>query len=212
MTWDEVIKIAWTAVGGVASIGIIIGATVKFSADRIAERLASKYELKLNKELEYFKSGLDRKNYISKVRFDAEFALYRELTEACRNMVDSVYMVYPTYADVPAGESERAKYEDENFKKAQAFTNEFVKIMTSNSPFIPKAFCTSFMELIKLCRLNLDVYAERWNKGYLGVWEGSEDKRHAEREAYLRTSDITEKFEKLIDDIRDYLMQLDVNE
>lgn len=212
MTWDEVIKIALAAVGGVAGIGIIIGASVKFSADRIAERLAAKYELKLNKELENYKSGLDRKNHISKVRFDAEFTLYRELTVACREMVNTIYFVYPTYANVPAGKSERAQYEDESFKKAQASTNDFVKIMTSNSPFIPKTFYSSFMELIKLCRQNLDVYAQRWNKGYLGVWEGSQDKRDAESEAYSRTSEITEKFDKLIDDIRDYLSQLDVNE
>lgn len=212
MIWDEVIKIALTAVGGVAGIGIVIGATVKFSADRIAERLAAKYELKLNKELENYKSGLDRKNHISKVRFDAEFSLYRELTVACREMVNNVYFVYPTYANVPAGESERVQYENENFKKAKASTDEFAEIITSNSPFIPKTFYASFVELMMLCKQNLDVYAQRWNKGYFGIWEGSQDKRDAEREAYSRTREITEGFDKLIDDIRDYLSQLDVNE
>ena len=79
MTWDEVIKIALAAIGGVAGIGLVIGAVVKFSADFIAERLAAKYELKLNKEMESFKSGLERKNHISRAMFEKEFTIYQDL-------------------------------------------------------------------------------------------------------------------------------------
>ncbi|MEG2014069.1 MAG: hypothetical protein RR063_12875, partial [Anaerovoracaceae bacterium] len=75
--WQTVFAI----IGSVGGAGVIIAAVVKFSSDKIAERLSAKYQLKLDKELEAFKGRLDRKNYVSRVRFDAEFAIYRELSQ-----------------------------------------------------------------------------------------------------------------------------------
>jgi hypothetical protein len=64
----------------------------------------------------------------------------------------------------------------------------------------------------KLCKQNIDVYAYRWNRGYIGIWEKSKDKLDAESEAYQRTGEFTIKFDALIDDIRNYLAKLDVYE
>jgi len=80
MTWSDILKIALTIVGGVGGIGIFIGGVIKFSADRIAERLSTKYELQLNKELEKYKNNLDGKTYISRAMFDKEFSVYQDLT------------------------------------------------------------------------------------------------------------------------------------
>lgn len=171
-----------------------------------------KKQLAYDKKLENYKSRLDNKNYVSKVRFDAEFLLYRELTVACRNMVNDVYFVYPTYANEPADKELQEKYKQEIYEKAQKAYGEFNKLITSNAPFIPKEFYDRFISIMKLCKENLDVYAYRWNRGFLGVWEGSQDKREAESEAYKRTGEINKIFEALIDDIRAYLNNLDVNE
>lgn len=206
--WQTVLAII-SSIGGA---GVIICVVVKFTSDKIADRLSARYQLKLDKELASFKQGLDRKNYVSKVRFDAEFALYRELTVACRNMVNDVYFVYPTFANIPANEDDRKKYEQEVYDKAIKSYGEFNKLLSSNAPFIPKSFYNSFLEISKLCKQNLDVYARRWDRGMLFVWEGSKEQSDAEFEAYSRTDDFTKKFDALIDTIRDYLAQLDVNE
>lgn len=204
--WQTVLAI----IGSIGGAGVIICAVIKFSSDKIAGRLSARYQLKLDKELEKFKQGLDRKNYVSKVRFDAEFVLYRELTVACRDMVNDVYFVYPTYANVPANEDTREKYEKEVFEKATKSYTEFSKLLRGNAPFVPKSFYDSFSEISKLCKENLDVYMQRWDRGMLFVWEGSQEKRDAESKAYQRTGEFTKKFDSLIDDIRNYLTKLDV--
>lgn len=77
MSWEDVWKIILCAISSAGGIGIVIIAIIKFSASRIAEKLSKKYEMKLQKELEKYKSGFDNKIYISKTKFDIEFDLYR---------------------------------------------------------------------------------------------------------------------------------------
>ena len=210
MKWDDVLKIALTTITSLGGISGIFILAVKFSSNIIAEQLKRKYELQLTKEIESYKSVLDKKNYVSKVRFDTEFALYRELIASCGKMVNETYFVYPTYANVPADESDRKDYEDKVYSAAIKSISEFSTQIRANSPFIPKEFYNNFSEIRDLCAKNTDVYAFRWNKGFIGNWETSAEKRSSESEAYHRTDDFKKKFEKITDDIRDYLNKLDV--
>lgn len=83
MNWAEVGQIVLCAIGSAGGIGAIIVCTVKWSANRIADRLSKKYELKLQKEMELYKAGVENKIYISKTKFDTEFELYRRLSKVC---------------------------------------------------------------------------------------------------------------------------------
>lgn len=90
-----VIQIALAVIitsGGI--LGIIL-AIIKFSSNIIAERLSKNYELKLNKELEKYKSNLDSKIYITKAKFDKEFELYQQLSRSFFYMVEKVHALYP---------------------------------------------------------------------------------------------------------------------
>ena len=51
MTWNDIFKVAFAVIGGFGGIGLIIGTTIKFSANRIADRLQVKYQLTLDKNL-----------------------------------------------------------------------------------------------------------------------------------------------------------------
>lgn len=66
MNWTEVWQIILCAVGSAGGIGTVIVLTIKWSANRIAERLSKKYDLKLQKELEQYKANVENKIYISK--------------------------------------------------------------------------------------------------------------------------------------------------
>jgi hypothetical protein len=77
MSWDDIWKITLTIISSVGGIGVIICFIVKFASNTIADKLSQKYELKINKELEDYKNKLDKKNYISKARFDKEFTMFR---------------------------------------------------------------------------------------------------------------------------------------
>ena len=52
MSLNDILKIALTIIGCFGGVGAIVSATVKFTSEKIAERLEKKYELRLNKELE----------------------------------------------------------------------------------------------------------------------------------------------------------------
>lgn len=166
----------------------------------------------LGKEMESFKSKLEKKKYVSKVRFDTEFALFKDLWCTCRKMVNDVYFVYPTFANVPADEETRKKYEQNVYETAHNSYKVFIELLENNAPFISAGIYEKFNDIGQLCRKNLNLYEERWNRGRLFVWEGSQEKRDAEWEAYMRTDEFNQKYNALINELRTYLNKLDVGE
>jgi len=77
----EVFQVASAIVLSVGGAGAIIIAATSFLSSRIANRLEEKYQLKLNMELEKCKANLEQRIYISRVQFDTEIEIYRELTK-----------------------------------------------------------------------------------------------------------------------------------
>lgn len=80
MTYDEFFKYALIVV---ANLGGFTGITVyliKHFSKTVAERLSKLYELKINKELEDYKSDLSDTSHVSKAKFDAEFNLYKDIS------------------------------------------------------------------------------------------------------------------------------------
>lgn len=75
-----IIQIVIAVIISAGGISGIILAVIKFSSNIIADKLSKKYELKLNKELEKYKTHLDSKIYITKAKFDKEFELYQQLS------------------------------------------------------------------------------------------------------------------------------------
>lgn len=75
-----ILQIAIAVVISAGGISGILLAVIKFSSNIIADKLSKKYEFKLNKELEKYKTHLDSKIYITKAKFDKEFELYQQLS------------------------------------------------------------------------------------------------------------------------------------
>lgn len=59
MSWNDIWKIVLGVIAGFGGISGTLCLVIKFSAETIAKRLEEKYALKLNKELEKYKSDLD---------------------------------------------------------------------------------------------------------------------------------------------------------
>jgi len=191
----------------------------QFNYDKKIENYKNEYRNELevlkndfNTKTENYKSILEKKNYISKIKFDTEFALYKDLWSACRKMVNDVYFIYPTFANIPADIVERKKYEQNIYDNAHSSFKYFIEQLGSNAPFISLTIYTKFEDIGRLCKQNIDLYEAKWNAGYLFDWEGSPEKHIAEREAYKRTDEFNIKYKKLIEDLRTYLNKLDVNE
>lgn len=113
--WQTVLAI----IGSVGGAGVVIAGIVKLTSNVIADKLSQKYELKLNKELEEYKAALDKKTYISRARFDMEFAIYGKLSEKFLSMVEATYSLFPSGLDhLPLNEEEKKKVCIERYESA----------------------------------------------------------------------------------------------
>ena len=87
---NDIWKIVVSIIISVGGSGAIISTVVFFCSNLIAKRLEQRYSSVLAKELEKYKSMLDEKKYVSKVRFDKEFEIYLELSSDRLNIVFSI--------------------------------------------------------------------------------------------------------------------------
>lgn len=208
MIWEDIWKIVLCAVASAGGIGAIILIAVKWSSNLIANRLSQKYEIKLQKELEHYKSGLDNKIYISKTKFDTEFALYRELSKTFFEMVKAITIMIPVgIAHYPVDEQDRKEYENKLYDTALQMTVAAQDVLNSNIPFVPENLYTDFDEILGLCRMQLTVFEMRWNTLYMA---SQKEKETFSTEDFRRSSEIREKFKTLNTNLREYLSKLDV--
>ena len=210
MSWADIWKIilaALASVGGVAGLMVL---AIKFASSIIAERLSQNYELKLQKELEAFKSTLTKKEYVSKARFDAEFSIYRELSRAFFNMARDINSLVPAgYSERPADEETYKKYQGECWHASSQSLQTAQETLVQNAPFISEELYNDFLELVALSRLQISAYTKRFNVLYLAP---REEKENYTAEDYKRAREISQKFDALNKKIRNYLASLDVAE
>lgn len=210
LEWNDIWKIVLCAVSSAGGIGAIIILVIKFCSNFIAEQLAKKYEIKLQKDLEKYKSGLDNKIYITKAKFDAEFELYRNLSSAFFKAVKAVTTMIPAgLAYYPADKEDRKKYEEGLYDKASAATVTAQDILYCNIAFIPKELYEKYKEILHMCNIQVSVFQERWNVNYLVT---QAEKERFSPEDFKRSREILDKFYQLNDELREYLSKLDVLE
>lgn len=210
MEWSDVWKIILTALASAGGVGSLIVLVTKFASNIIAERLSQKYELKLQKELEAFKSTLTKKEYVSKTRFDAEFSIYRELSKAFFNMARDINSLVPAgYNERPADEEAYKKHQEECWHASSQSLQAAQETLVQNAPFISEELYNDFLELVALSRLQISAYTKRFDVLYFAP---QEEKESYTTEDYKRAREISQKFDALNKKVRNYLSSLDVAE
>lgn len=208
MSWADIWKIILAALASVGGVAGLVVLAIKFASNIIAERLSQNYELKLQKELEAFKSTLTKKEYVSKARFDAEFSIYRELSRAFFNMARDINSLVPAgYSERPADEDAYKKYQEECWRTSSQSLQTAQETLVQNAPFISEELYNDFLELVTLSRLQISAYTKRFNVLYLAP---QEEKERYTAEDYERAGEISQKFDALNKKIRNYLASLDV--
>lgn len=205
MELKDVLNIALTIIGSLGGAGFIIGATVKFTSEKIAERLKQKYELKLNKELEEFKCKLENKSYVSKTRFDTEFNIYRQLSESTVIMVKEVSQLFPRLTRDTRDDYDTYK---EKYDLAVDKVVAAQDSLAANAPFISKEIYDKFSEIEKKCKVQIDDYIDfrlRDDKD-----DYMKECREEYRRTFKRTTEIQNDLDSLLDDLRSYLATLEV--
>lgn len=207
---DKIWEIAGAIIISVGGAGTIVTGIVYFCSRIIVKRLQKKYELSLDEKFEKYKATVENKKYITKVRFDAEFKIYRELSESFFEMVKSISILIPQgLTMVPADKETKEKRDIENYGDALKAVEKAQDVLNSNAPFIPKEIFDKYDEIRILCMKQLNDFSERWNVSVRGTKKEKETLSH---ETYKRTGEIDKKFKEINGEIREYLESLDVLE
>ena len=210
MNWEDVWKITVSIVGGLGGITVIFAAIVRYLSDFIADRLSKKYELRLSKELENYKSSLENKTYNSRAKFDTEFAIYRELSSDFSDAVLAINIMVPTgLTMVPADREARLELDKKHYEAAVKAIVKAQDSLKSNIPFIPENIYDGYNELLKLFGLQLAAYEDRFVVTDL---RPQSEKETFSRDDYKRTREISEKWITINNKIRKYLNSLEIIE
>lgn len=137
----------------IVNAGWII-AVIAFCVPPIRDFVIRKFQLSLDKALENKKSLNDRKNYISKIRFDTEFQIYKELSGSFYNLIKyTLNLQSPSSLNAPvfSTDQEREDFEKKLYNdtlKAYIAAQDRLDI---NAVFIQGEFYLKYSEILTLC-------------------------------------------------------------
>ena len=194
-----------TIVGILASVGVggaIVAALSSWLGKVWAERLMVRETAKYREELERLTKQLERKNYVSKVRFDAEFSVYRELCAVTDEMERAVYWLFPTIDNLPTDEEQQKIIFHERYRKAFEAYQKASKSLGKNNAFISKEIYDLFFSLGELCRMQVNQYTYSLSHNCKNRTDLSD--------CWERTMTIDTEYKKLQERLREYLKTLDV--
>ena len=173
--------------------GGIIVAIVYCFGNIFANRRSKKFELK---------------NYVSKVRFDAEFAIYRDLSAAFLEMVQFQNNLFILIDHAPRDPDKRKVYYADKQKKCVEAYNRASIQLYRNAPFIEESIFERFKGILNDVNMQLSNYSTFYLDDYM--FESRRESNDEFKACYQRTADITTKMDNLILDLREYLKDLDV--
>lgn len=162
MELQQVWVTASAIIASVGGSGAIICAVAKFFSDRIANRLEAKFQQKLEKEMEEYKTQLENKRYITQTQFDVEFEIYRKISKAFFEL----FVKLSTVSDKELYESsvkelDRMQYEKDMYHKIVDIASSAQNVLYENSPFIPQNIYTKYEELYEMFNERFWLYHKR---------------------------------------------------
>ena len=205
-TW----KIIFSVLGSIGGCGFIVVSLSSWLGKVWAERLMVRETAKFREELERLTKQLERKNYVSKVRFDAEFAIYRDLSAAFLEVVHAQNVLFPiSLIDyVPKDKQEQKAFYTQRADKCGEAYNNALKQLYRNAPFIDEHIFDQFDKISRSVWAQLTSYPMFFISDEAS--QNRKDLKDDFKECTQRTQDINDDMDKLISDLRAYLKKLDV--
>ena len=158
------------------------------------------------------KYELEQKNHISQTRFDTEFAIYKEISEKLVTLVSRcVSTVFPRgpYYE-PQDATAKLEYRKDVYKQLTEDLAEANIAINKYAVFVPKKWYEQFVEIKNLCRLQITFYFEL---DILNVYQsGCEGQGEIRIACYERTKIINDKFDTIVDELREYIRELETKE
>ena len=208
MDISQIASIATACIVSAGGVGGVAMAVVKFTSNIIADKISAKYENKLEQALEKYKTELSKKEYVSQVRFDAEFEIYRTLSKEFSTAVKNISLMIPDgIAYSPADEEKRTEYENKIYVDANNAVVVAQDVLYANGAFISEELYNKYNEILTLCSQQLNAFQRRYNVLYFASQEKKEN--YTDKE-YERTTTIKEKWLELNNCVREYISKLEV--
>lgn len=210
----QIIEIVLACIVSAGGIGGIVIAVVKFTAGMISDRLFEKYKAELARQTEKYKTELNKKEYVSKTRFEAEYRMYQELSEKNISMVYCAGEASIIVKGAPYSESEINEFIERycNCLNDAVFTN------TRYAPFIDKGTYEKYRalenEVSEIFRLVKAWKQYRSGEDFGITIAGSTYHSQSEvAQAIIeKQRQASNDSDALIGDLRDYLCKLEVME
>ena len=148
---DIIMEVALACVISAGGIGGIIIAVVKLSVASIEKRFERKY----TEKFAVFKSDIDKKQYISQVRFDAEFEIYKQLSRKYGELVLQIMVKASNINKYKLDDMQDKEMGEINYLAYQA-----VSELYSSAPFIQEDIYNDFLNIYEMSRKLLVQWGE----------------------------------------------------
>lgn len=148
---DIIMEVALACVISAGVIGGIIIAVVKLSVASIEKRFERKY----TEKFAVFQSDIDKKQYISQVRFDAEFEIYKQLSRKYGELVLQIMVKASNIDKYKLDDMQDKEMGEINYLAYQA-----VSELYSSAPFIQEDIYNDFLNIYEMSRKLLVQWGE----------------------------------------------------
>lgn len=176
---DFLMKVAVVFITGVGGVSGIVAIVLKFSELIIEKKIDKKH----NEQFAMLQSNIDKKQYISQVRFDTEFKVYCALSRKFGQMILKMNAcVLGTVRGT------------EDISELKQMAYEEVSELYASAPFIKKELYSSFAGIYDMCR---DIIST--------LQVGNVDECLEQK-----INMVYNKYNDVIDEVRNYTSKLDV--
>lgn len=148
---DIIMEVALACVISAGGIGGIIIAVVKLSVASIEKRFERKY----TEKFAVFQSDIDKKQYISQIRFDAEFEIYKQLSRKYGELVLQIMVKASNIDKYKLDDMQDKEMGEINYLAYQA-----VSELYSSAPFIQEDIYNDFLNIYEMSRKLLVQWGE----------------------------------------------------
>lgn len=187
ISWNDVEKVIKTIFDVVAKLG------------GIGAALFAIIKLCLQKRIDFRYS---KKTYVNKVRFDAEFDIYKKLSKSFFEMVKNITILIPmSIGKSFADKDVQDRYQNTLYERSMKSTEIAQDILHESAPFISKSMFEEYKEILELCHTQIITFE---------IWKSERVSERFKDEDYLRSEDIMKRMLALNDKIRIYLSNLEV--
>ncbi|MCL2348943.1 MAG: hypothetical protein FWC50_11885 [Planctomycetaceae bacterium] len=173
----------------ISIIGTVIGIVISVIANSRVTRL---------------NHSLEKKNYISKVRFNKEFVIYEEISEALSLAIGGCCWLFQEKYPMSENKEQRAKFFQDHYAGAVQDAAKFEALLESKQPFIPENIYNGFYDIRNLCYEQINMFhicGPLWHDT-----GNDEQKTELRRESISRSTEIAEKHKEVLKNIQKRLV------